>query len=107
MQPSGWLDPSAAFELLSLGGPVVAVLGVLSVFGLAIVLLKLWQFASVRLGDRSFVEPALADWQAGRARRPWTPSRAGAIPSPGPWPPPCAACAPGWTRRWCARKPPG
>lgn len=67
MQPSGWLDPSAAFELLSLGGPVVAVLGVLSVFGLAIVLLKLWQFASVRLGDRSFIEPALADWQAGRA----------------------------------------
>lgn len=62
-----WLSFDAARDLVVLGGPVVAVLGVMSVFGLAIVLLKLWQFTSARVGDRSFVAPALADWQAGQA----------------------------------------
>lgn len=61
-----FLDISGAVELLRVGGPVVAVLMLLSVFGLAIILLKLWQFASLRLGDRSFIESALNDWQTGR-----------------------------------------
>lgn len=53
-------------RLITLGGPIVAVLLGMSVFGLAIVLLKLWQFASVRVGRRRFIEPALADWRAQR-----------------------------------------
>ncbi|MES1944763.1 MotA/TolQ/ExbB proton channel family protein [Salinisphaera sp. PC39] len=59
-------DLFAAGELLALGGPVVGVLAILSVFALAIVLLKCWQFHSVRIGDRDFVEPTLDAWRAGR-----------------------------------------
>lgn len=53
-------------NLISLGGPVVAVLLAMSVIGLAIVLLKLWQFASLRIGRRRFIELALKDWRAHR-----------------------------------------
>lgn len=59
------IDFTAPAELIRIGGPVVAVLGVMSIFGLAIILLKLWQFAAFRVGDRAFVEPALEDWRAG------------------------------------------
>lgn len=54
------------FQLITLGGPIVAVLLAMSVFGLAIVLLKLWQFGSVRIGRRRFIKPALTAWRAGR-----------------------------------------
>ncbi len=63
---SSFIDIAGLFELLELGGPVVVVLLGMSVFGLAIGLLKCWQFASVRVGRRRFIEPALADWQARR-----------------------------------------
>lgn len=53
-------------RLIVLGGPIVAVLLAMSVFGLALVLLKLWQFASLRIDRRRFIEPALADWRARR-----------------------------------------
>lgn len=53
-------------RLVTLGGPIVAVLLVMSVFGLAIVLLKLWQFTSLRVGRRRFIEPVLNDWRARR-----------------------------------------
>lgn len=53
-------------HLVSLGGPIVAVLLAMSVFGLAIVLLKLWQFAGQRVGRRRFVEPALSNWRQQR-----------------------------------------
>ncbi|ROO31885.1 MotA/TolQ/ExbB proton channel family protein [Salinisphaera orenii] len=59
------LDLAGLFELLRLGGPVVAVLGVMSIFGFAIALLKLWQYASVRVGRRRFITPALSQWRAG------------------------------------------
>lgn len=52
---------------LAAGGPVVAVLALLSVIALAIVLLKCWQFWQVRIGERGFVDAALAAWRAGRA----------------------------------------
>jgi biopolymer transport protein ExbB len=52
-------------ELLAAGGPVVAVLGVLSVIALAIVLLKLWQFQHVQLDRLGPAQAALARWQAG------------------------------------------
>jgi biopolymer transport protein ExbB len=52
-------------ELLAAGGPVVAVLGVLSVIALAVVLLKLWQFQQVQLDRLGPAQAALARWQAG------------------------------------------
>ena len=62
---SPFIDFAGLIEILRLGGPVVAVLVVMSVFGLAIVLLKLWQYTSVRVGKRRFIDPALKQWRAG------------------------------------------
>lgn len=50
------------------GGPVVIVLIVMSIFALAIVLLKLWQFHSHRIGERRQGLQAIALYQAGRVR---------------------------------------
>lgn len=59
------MNLSALMELLELGGPVVALLILMSVYGLAIVALKLWQFRTIRLGERRFVEPAIDAWRQG------------------------------------------
>lgn len=48
------------------GGPVVVVLAVMSVFALAIVLLKLWQFAALRIGSRRFIDEALSLTRSGK-----------------------------------------
>lgn len=47
------------FEMLAKGGPVMAVLGVLSVYGLAVVIFKIYQFQLANLFDRSFIDPCL------------------------------------------------
>jgi len=60
----GGFEP--AVSLLHVGGPVVAILIVMSVTALTIILLKLWQFSSLQLGSTQFVDGALAHWQAGR-----------------------------------------
>lgn len=49
-------------SLLTLGGPVVAILLLLSVFALAIILLKLWQFFHERVGAHRRAEAALHMW---------------------------------------------
>lgn len=54
--------------LVGLGGPVVAVLLVLSVVALAIVLLKAWQFWRAGLWSRRFIEQTTELFQAGRER---------------------------------------
>ncbi|MES1928740.1 MotA/TolQ/ExbB proton channel [Salinisphaera dokdonensis CL-ES53] len=64
-ESSAIFDLAGLFDLLSLGGPVVAVLVAMSVVGLAIVLLKCWQYASARVGKRSFITPALDQWRSG------------------------------------------
>lgn len=56
---------STLMELIELGGPIVVILMLMSVYGLAIVTLKLWQFRSIRLGERRFIEPAIAAWRTG------------------------------------------
>ena len=61
-----FFNSSAIGEIFALGGPVVLVLAAMSVLGLAIILLKCWQFASVRINNRSFIETAL---EQSRARR--------------------------------------
>ena len=67
--PSGVIEAIASF--LELGGPVVAVLLVLSIFALALILLKLWQFLRERVGSHGRTERALHAWHhqgAGEAR---------------------------------------
>ncbi len=55
-------------ELLQAGGPVVAILLVLSVAALAIVFVKLIQFRVARVADRRTAREALRLWHAGRVR---------------------------------------
>lgn len=55
--PAGILSRLAT--LFDLGGPVVMILMAMSVLALAIVLLKFWQFFSLRLHHQGFVEHAL------------------------------------------------
>lgn len=61
-------DPlTRGLELLQAGGPVVALLVLMSIAASAIVLAKLLQFRSARLGDRRAAHEALRLWKAGRA----------------------------------------
>lgn len=55
-------------DLLAAGGPVVVVLGLLSVVALAIVLVKLWQFHRLQLDRLGPVQTALQYWRAGADR---------------------------------------
>ncbi|WP_198154916.1 MotA/TolQ/ExbB proton channel family protein [Oceanibaculum pacificum] len=55
-----------ALGLIHAGGPVVIILLVLSVIALTIVLLKLFQFASMRVGSRGFIAKSVALYRAGR-----------------------------------------
>lgn len=58
-----------AFEtlksLLSLGGPIVVILFVVSIFSLAIILLKLWQFISASVGSPRKARALLRRMRAG------------------------------------------
>ena len=56
-----------ALDLLQTGGPVVAILLAMSVIALTIVILKIWQFGSVRLGERRTARKALRLYRAGRS----------------------------------------
>ncbi|HEY7886352.1 MAG TPA: MotA/TolQ/ExbB proton channel family protein [Cellvibrionaceae bacterium] len=60
---------NSLMQLLELGGAVVAILLLMSIYGLAIVLLKLWQFRAIRMGSRGFIEPTLAAWRQGDTAR--------------------------------------
>lgn len=51
-------------DFLALGGPVVALLLVLSVFAFAVTLIKLWQFLVLRRGGHGMVARAVALWTA-------------------------------------------
>lgn len=53
------------FSLIQLGGPVIAVLIAMSIFGLVVVLAKCWQYASLGVPRRRFIETSLSQWQAG------------------------------------------
>ena len=61
---TGLLD--RAWELLSLGGPVTAVLVAMSVLALTIVLVKLRQFHALRIGDFRSAREALGLYRAGQ-----------------------------------------
>lgn len=67
LPPPEALDPLAqALAMLQAGGPVVAILLLLSVVALAIVLLKLWQFAWLGVGVDRRARAALALYRSGR-----------------------------------------
>nr|WP_321251886.1 MotA/TolQ/ExbB proton channel family protein [uncultured Ruegeria sp.] len=55
----------ALSEIVALGGPVVAILIVMSVLMLAVTLYKLWQFAACGVGRHRVLSQALAAWDAG------------------------------------------
>ena len=59
------IDFGPLLQLLERGGPVVIIIGCLSVLALAVVLLKLLQFLRKRVGARGLTEGALRDWFAG------------------------------------------
>ncbi|WP_119166573.1 MotA/TolQ/ExbB proton channel family protein [Algihabitans albus] len=62
--PTGLVDQGLA--LFQAGGPVVAILAVMSVVSLAIVFVKLWQFRAARLGDGRTAQESLWLWRTGR-----------------------------------------
>lgn len=59
---------SELWALAAKGGPIVAILGVFSVGVVAIVLLKLYQFALLDIRSRRFVRPALEAFTRGDVR---------------------------------------
>ena len=50
-------------DLIRLGGPVVAILAIMSVVALAVILLKLFQFTRDRVGNPVDAGPALSAWE--------------------------------------------
>lgn len=52
-------------EILALGGPVVAILIVMSVLTLGVTLYKLWQFSASGVGRHRVLSESLAIWDAG------------------------------------------
>ena len=63
----GRLQPVA--DLIDAGGPIIVILGVLSVISLAIIIVKLFQFTALRVGDHRFVEKAARMLQNGERQK--------------------------------------
>lgn len=53
------------FRILDLGGPVVLILGLLSIIVLSVVLYKLWQFTAAGVGRHRALQDAVAAWDTG------------------------------------------
>lgn len=59
-------DGTSAFaDLVRLGGPVVAILLIMSVIALTIIIVKLWQFSHMRMRDQRTARSALNIYQGG------------------------------------------
>lgn len=58
-----------SLEQLQDGGPVMVVLVGFSIVALAIILLKLYQFARIGIGTKAFLDKAIAQWLGGRPDR--------------------------------------
>ncbi len=61
----GWLAP--LWQIAEIGGPVVVILLVVAVLTLAVVLYKLWQFASAGVGRHRALQDAVVAWDQGDA----------------------------------------
>lgn len=55
----------ALSNIFALGGPVVAILFVMSVLTLAVTLYKVWQFSTSRVGRHGYLSQALEAWDKG------------------------------------------
>lgn len=69
LDPSHWaahIDLAGAYDIVTMGGPVVVILLGLSVIALAVILMKLFQFAWARVGSTARTERAIGHWIAGR-----------------------------------------
>lgn len=55
-------------ELFQLGGPVIVILLVLSIIALAIVFLKIFQFARIQINHRGFIRRTLALYRSGETQ---------------------------------------
>lgn len=67
-------------DLFNKGGPLMYVLALLSIYGLAVILLKIYQFSRARVWDTSFIEPVLGALKEGRIPQ----ARQWLAPLPGP-----------------------
>lgn len=65
-----WAETIGIHGILERGGPVVAVLLVLSVVALAIAIAKAWQFARAGVGRHTAAWTAVRRWQAGQRADP-------------------------------------
>lgn len=65
LTPDGRLQ--SLLDMLQTGGPVVLVLLLMSVTGLTIIVLKLWQFQALQPGAIAMVEQAMLRWREGEA----------------------------------------
>ncbi|MEL6482638.1 MAG: MotA/TolQ/ExbB proton channel family protein [Pseudomonadota bacterium] len=70
-----------AADLADAGGPVVLILGAMSIFALTIVLAKLMQFWLARVSNRRSTRDALALWRAGRAGDAYAKARSSSNPA--------------------------
>ncbi len=70
--PDSGMDANAPLEqilaMIQVGGPVVVILIAMSVFALALVLLKLWQFHACGIGERQSSRQAIVLYRAGNGR---------------------------------------
>ncbi|MGX0976802.1 biopolymer transport protein ExbB [Roseovarius sp. MBR-51] len=53
--------------LIEMGGPVIAIIGVMSVATLAVVLYKIWQFRASGVGRHLALRAAVAEWDQGQS----------------------------------------
>jgi len=53
-------------QIVEIGGPIVAILGVFSIISVAIIFLKLWQFAAMGVRRRKVARLAVGKWIAGQ-----------------------------------------
>ena len=55
-------DVGKLYAYMDAGGPVVVILIVMSVIGLAVLLLKVWQFYRLEIDKRGFIPQAISAW---------------------------------------------
>ncbi|MGC1953047.1 MAG: MotA/TolQ/ExbB proton channel family protein [Gammaproteobacteria bacterium] len=72
VHPGGVTQSGGSFwvhhlDQLQDGGPIMVVLVGLSIVALAIILVKLYQFARIGIGARAFLDQAIAHWLSGHA----------------------------------------
>lgn len=72
---------AALSDLVALGGPVVAILLAISIVSLAVILMKLWQFAVRHVGRRRRAEKAVDLWSRGRHQEAIALAEAGRSPA--------------------------